>query len=90
MEQLFKQQSKADLCLYLDLVGNRLSELRRQQHKSLTTVSKATGIPRRTIRKMEKGRLNFKIFLLLRLCHYYDTTLCFIFQHRETVIDELP
>lgn len=90
MERLFKQQAKAGLYFYLDLAGKRLAAHREEKRQRLTTVSKATGIPPRTIRKMEKGRLNFKIYLLLRLCHYYGTTLCAIFQHRETVIDELP
>lgn len=90
MNKVFKHQTKVERYFYLDLVGKRLSDLRKQQTKSLKAVSKATGISPAMICKMERGKVNFKIAVLLCLCSYYQTTVCHIFQHREVVIDDFP
>lgn len=90
MNRVLKHQIKAERYFYLDLVGKRLYDLRQQQRKSLKAVSKATGIAPKTICKIEEGRTDPKIDALLTLCHYYQTTLSYIFRHRELVIDELP
>lgn len=91
MNKIFKHKSKADYLLYIYLVGKRLQEFRKERKENLKKVSKAVDISPRTIRKMEKGLLSFRLSKLVRLCNYYGISISYICsRHNETVVDDLP
>lgn len=85
-KRLFELKAKADYLFYIDLIGERLYELRKDRNESLETVGKEVGMPPRTIRKMEKGLLNFRPSRLLRLCNYYGVSLSYIYRHNEYIV----
>ncbi len=55
-------------------VGQNLYSLRVSQNKTITDVARAIKISPANLSKIEKGRFNFKLKVLLKLSEYYNVT----------------
>jgi transcriptional regulator with XRE-family HTH domain len=64
---------------YRKLIGLRLENVRNSRNETLNRVAEAAGISRRTLRRIEKSEVNWKILAVARLCWYYDIKLSVLF-----------
>jgi DNA-binding XRE family transcriptional regulator len=79
-------RSTPKMLAYRKLLGLRLEGVRTRRNETLSQVARATGISRRTLRRIEKGEVDWKILTVVGLCRYYDIKLIVLFakgKHRK-------
>jgi transcriptional regulator with XRE-family HTH domain len=82
-------RSRLSMLAYRKLIGLRLESVRNSRNETLNQVAEAAGISRRTLRRIEKSEVNWKILAVARLCWYYDIKLNVLFakgNHRKIKI----
>lgn len=62
----------------MNLIGQRIKELRESSHLSQADISKICGISQATIAKTEAGKTTPSIRLLLALADYFDISMDYL------------
>jgi putative transcriptional regulator len=70
---------------YLDIVKNRVRELRAERGVSQVEVAAALGVSRQTVIAIEKGHYSPSLPLAFRIANYFDSTVDEMFDASQEV-----
>ena len=70
---------------YLDIVKNRVRELRTDRGASQVEVAAALGVSRQTVIAIEKGHYSPSLPLAFRIANYFDSTVDEMFDASQEV-----